>query len=961
MAIPPTGTVAFLFTDVAGSTRLWDADRQGMATSLATHDRIMQRAIADHGGYVFATAGDSFAAAFPTASAALEAAVEAQLALLAESWNGPPIRVRMGIHIGSAQERAGNYFGPDVNRAARIMSAANGGQVLVSDVTAQLMASTDQEYALQDRGVHSLKDLDRPEHLFELRHPRLPEVDQPLKTAGAERAHLPAQLTSFVGRRAELEEVTGLLESARLVTLTGVGGTGKTRLSIEAASEIQDRFPDGVWMAELAPISDSALVINEVADLWGLRPGEGVDLIRVVKSHLSARTLLIVLDNCEHVLEAAASMVSEVLAASPGLTVLATSRESLGLPGEAVYRVPSLGLPSDQSDPGDSDAVHLFLDRASRLGSEISPSELDSVVRICRRLDGIPLGIELAVARLRTLSPAELADRLEDSFRILTRGSKSAVPRQRTLQTTIDWSYDLLDHKEAHLFRRLSVFAGGFDLAAAEAIATGEVVEEWQILDLVDQLVDQSLLNASHAGPQTRFVMLESIRQYSQERLVATGDAEDLFLAHARHYAAYVAEMEPRLRGPDQSQANDDLVLEIDNIRQALSTLLDRGEIDQVLETCFDLGFFWAQSGLLVEGREMLLSGLQSAGGETSPARAAKAWFLASLLATYLTDPRTVEYADRGLEAARASGDDALVGWLSLMRGTAYSNLVGLDDTNQHWFEEGLKLIEDNPGRPMWDPEYDAALMDFLMAFGRAGSADDQRRHTEGAIGRAKALGDRSLAGYAMGFAAYVDTDDSDWVLATLREGCEIQRGPGFRHGLGHTLFYLGSKMQDFGVGDGNEELGEGSNMLAEVGDLPCSTWSAARLIRSLLDSGEVGEARRSLATAVNRLLVYERDVSSDLPALACRMALAHGDLTAAARLLGHIQAHHEVRGSGRGPRMGKTGDIDTCREAIKESLSEDEVDRLVAEGAAANQAQVLGWMKEVAASGLASWRERPR
>lgn len=942
MATPPTGTVVFLFTDVASSTRLWDADRQGMATSLATHDRIMEGVIADHGGYVFSTAGDSFAAAFPTASAALEAAVEAQLALLAESWNGPPIRVRMGIHIGSAHERAGNYFGPDVNRAARIMSAANGGQVLVSGVTAQLMASTDPGYVLMDRGVHTLKDLDRPERLFELRDPRLPEVDQPLHTAGAERAHLPAQLTSFVGRRAELDAVAGMLESARLVTLTGVGGTGKTRLSIQAATEVQDRFPDGVWMAELASISDPALVINEVAELWGLRPGEGVDLIRVVKSRLSARTLLIVLDNCEHVLEAAALMVSELLAVAPDLTVLATSRESLGLPGEAVYRVPSLGLPSGQSDPAGSDAVRLFLDRASRLGSEISPSELDSVVRICRRLDGIPLGIELAVARLRTLSPAELADRLEDSFRILTGGSKSAVPRQRTLQTTIDWSYDLLDQKEAHLFRRLSVFAGGFDLAAAEALGTAELVEEWQILDLVDQLVDKSLLNATHAGPQTRFHMLESIRQYAQERLAATGEAENLFLAHARHYAAHVAEMEPRLRGPNQSQANDDLLLEIDNIRQALSTLLNRGEIDQLLETCFDLGFFWAQSGLVVEGRDMLLSGLESAGDEASPTWVAKAWFLASLLATYLTDPRTVEYADRGLEAAQAGGDDALVGWLSLMRGTAYANLVGLDDTNQHWFEEGLNLIEDNPGRPMWDPEYDAALMDFLMVFGRAGSADDQRRRAEGAIGKAKTLGDRSLAGYAMGFAAYIDTDDSDWVLATLREGCETLRGPGFRHALGHTLFYLGSKMQDFGVGDGNEELREGSTMLAEVGDLPCSTWSAARLIRSLLDSGDSEEARRTLATAVDRLLVFERDVSSDLPALACRMAVAQGDLTTAARLLGHSEGHHD----------GKTADLGTCREAVEVGSSEDEVDRLVAEGAAADQTQVLGWMKDVAARG---------
>lgn len=590
-----------------------------MATSLATHDRILKKAIADHGGYVFSTAGDSFGASFPTAAAALDAAVQVQLALDGETWSGPEIKVRMGIHTGSSQERAGNYFGPEVNRAARIMSAANGGQVLVSGATAQLVAGVvGASYSLVDRDIHALKDLDRPEHLFELTHPALPQVTEPIRTADAERNHLPAQLTSFVGRESELEAIADLLEKSRLVTLTGVGGTGKTRLSIEAATRAQDGYPDGVWMVELAPISDAALVAGEVADLWGLRAGEGVDLIRVLKAHLASRTMLMVLDNCEHLLEAAGTLVSELLASSSGLTVLATSRESLGVPGESIYRVPSLGLPRDPAAAGDSDAVQLFVDRACQKGNEVSPTEMEAVVRICRRLDGIPLGIELAAARLRSLSVAELADRLERSFRILTGGSKTAVPRQRTLQTAIDWSYELLDEESAAVFRRLSVFAGGFGLDAAEDVAADQAIEDWQILDHIDQLVDKSLLVAAHREGGTRFRMLEPIRQYGQERLANSGEADAIYFAHAGHYATYVAEVSPRLRGPDQRQANDDLLTEWDNIRLAVATLEDKGQGNQLLTTCFDLTWFFNQSSLLVEGRELLLSALGAVGADAS-------------------------------------------------------------------------------------------------------------------------------------------------------------------------------------------------------------------------------------------------------------------------------------------------------------------------------------------------------
>ncbi len=931
----PTGTVSFLFTDVAGSTRLWDSDREGMAASLAAHDRILLGAIADHAGYVFSTAGDSFGAAFATAAAAVAAAVQAQLQLATEPWAGPAIRVRMGLHTGASEERAGNYFGPEVNRAARVMSAANGGQVLMSGVTADLVASeTAGEFVLADRGTHALKDLDRPEHLFELRHPDLPEVREPLHTLDVERLHLPPQLTTFVGRRVELEAVTSLLGSSRLVTLTGVGGTGKTRLSIEAAAVMEAEFPDGVWMVELAPVADPDLVVTEVAQLWGLRPGEGVPLIQVVRAHLAARRLLLVIDNCEHVLGAAAALVIQVLAAGSGVSVLATSRESLGVPGESVYRVPSLGLPTAEGEAVDSDAVRLFLDRAGHVkpGFSAAGEDLEAVVRVCRRLDGIPLGIELAAARLRLLTPRELADRLDDSFRILTGGSKTAVPRQRTLQTAIDWSYDLLEPAEASLFRRVAAFAGGFDLAAAEVVGAGDGVEGWEVLDLLDQLVDKSLVSSVQDDAGTRFRLLEPIRQYAQERLAQAGEAEAVRVGHARYYADLVSAIAPNLRGGDQLQANRDLLAELDNIRTALLTLDEAGMADRFFELCFDLIWFWAHSSLQVEGRELVLGGLRRLGDAASPAVVARAWLAASMLAVLLTDPNGVEYADRALDAARSTGDDSLIGWMALLRGVAQANVGAPDPNNERWFDEARERRSAGSGRPMWDPEWDQAVWSFMLAFGKSGSADERRRHLIDATERAQRLGDGYLAANAMTSASYlVDDADPEWKVSMLKESVEVLRRLDFRHGLGHSLFYLGLAQAD--GGGGLAELEEASRLLAEVGDLPCSTWSAARLIRSLLDAGDQEAASRELVAVARRLLSFERDVDAEIAGLACRLALQMEDAEEAARFLGHAEAHEHA---------SRPSDVEECRRQIESSLPAGEIARLTTAGAAAGRGQII-------------------
>ncbi|MEX1286935.1 MAG: adenylate/guanylate cyclase domain-containing protein, partial [Acidimicrobiia bacterium] len=541
----PTGTVSFLFTDVEGSTRLWEADHDAMAASLSLHDDLLRDAIAAHDGHVFSTAGDAFSVAFASADDAVAAALAAQLALAAADWPGPALRVRMGIHTGTADERDGDYFGPALNRAARLMSAGHGGQVLLSAVAAGL--ATDA--ALRDLGRHHLKDLAEPEQVFELRHPGLEEIARPLRTSGGPRHNLPEPLTSFVGRRQELDDIGEALDRHRLVLLTGVGGTGKTRLAVEAGRLAAEGRPDGVWLVELAPVTDPDQVMAAIGSIWGLRPGEATSIEEVVVDHLADRDLLLIVDNCEHVLGGAAAAIRRIIEAAGEVTILATSRESLGVPGEVNLHVSSLAI--DPDDPAHSDAVLLFTDRAGAVRPGFDPTgpELEAVVRICRRIDGIPLGLELAAARLRSMTPADLADRLDESFRILSGSAKTALPRQRTLQTTIDWSHDLLDPAEQAVFRRLAMFVGGFDLSAAEAVCVDDEVEDWAVIDHLDSLVDKSLLTVSH-GEHARFRMLEPIRQYAQERLHQSGESLAVLRRHAVPYRGVAATASSGTRGP---------------------------------------------------------------------------------------------------------------------------------------------------------------------------------------------------------------------------------------------------------------------------------------------------------------------------------------------------------------------------------------------------------------------------
>ena len=564
MGSPPSGTVTFLFTDVEGSTRLWEERPDEMRSALAEHDGIVRGAIEAHGGYVFATGGDGFAAAFSRAADGVDAAVKAQAGLA----DHPLIRVRMGLHTGEVQERDGDYFGPAVNRAARIMAAGHGGQVLLSAATEALL---DDSVVRRDLGEHRLRDLSAPQRVFQLGT----ESFAPLRSLDVVPSNLPAERSVFVGREQELATVAGLVRSARVVTLTGVGGIGKTRLAIQVAAGLVDEFSAGVWLVELAPLIDAALVAGAVASAVGAPPSPGVEPTDVVCRFLAHKRALVVLDNWEHVIDAAAALVDRLADAAPRTKVLATSREPLSVRGESVWRVPSLSV-EDTDNSGD--AVALFAERAgqARSGFAIDDTNRDAVARVCRRLDGIPLAIELAAARARVMSVEQIAARLDERFKLLTRGGRTAVPRQQTLQGAIDWSYDLLVAEERELFDRLAVFAGDFDVVAAAAVGG---VGEFEALDLIGQLVDKSMVEADPA--KDRYRLLETLRQYGWDRLASGGRLAGARDAHAAHYATVASDAVTLMRtAGHQADAVDRLDAEYDNLRAALAHLIDSAQAD---------------------------------------------------------------------------------------------------------------------------------------------------------------------------------------------------------------------------------------------------------------------------------------------------------------------------------------------------------------------------------------------
>jgi predicted ATPase/class 3 adenylate cyclase len=597
----PSGTVTFLFTDLEGSTRLWEEYPDAMRGALARHDAVLRHAIEAHGGYVVKTTGDGLHAVFGTADAGVVAAVAAQRALSGEVWPLPePLRVRMGLHTGVASLRAGDYFGSSLNRAARLMGVAHGGQVVCSQATTDLARDAVSEGVdFVDLGEHRLRDLARAEHVFQVRAPGLGSEFAPLASLDAFAGNLPLQVSSFIGRESEIDQAVAALNEARLVTLTGVGGVGKTRLALQVAAEVLPGFREGAWLIELAPVRDPDGVVDAVAAVFGVTLRAGQSVVEALVEFLGTKQLLLVLDNCEHVLDPVADLVEEIGRSCPGVSVLASSREGLAIAGERILAVPSLGSPAPEAEfdaVAASDAVRLFLDRARGVdrGFALGRDNAASVVRVCRRLDGVPLAIELAAARVSLMSPAELASALDHRFEVLAGGRRGAVKRHQTLRATIDWSYDLLDESQQRLLARMAVFAGGATREATEKVCSGAPIEARAVFGLLGELVARSLVVAERGGVDTRYRLLETIREYGEERLIEHGETDALRDHHARYYTNHAAHCREGLFGPEQVEWGTRMVADGENILAAYTHAVDTDDLDlavKLLEsTTFNIG-----------------------------------------------------------------------------------------------------------------------------------------------------------------------------------------------------------------------------------------------------------------------------------------------------------------------------------------------------------------------------------
>ena len=891
---PTTGVVTFLFTDIEGSTKMWEQGPQAMKSDLARHDQLLTTVIYDHGGNLFKHTGDGVLAVFETPSQAIAAATEGQIAIAAEQWNSEAtLKARIAIHTGEAEERNSDYFGSAVNRAARLLDAAHGGQILLSESTAGLTQDSLAEgTSLVDLGEHRLKDLARAERIYQLSHPDL-ELEFPsLRSLEALPNNLPVQLTSFVGREHQLSEVKALLDDHRLVTLTGVGGVGKTRLALQAGADLLERYRHGVWLVELAPLTEADLLPKTIASALAIREDPNRPIVETLVDYLEEQRSLIILDNCEHLIEPVARLADRLLRSCPFLHIVATSREGLAISGERLWQVPVLESPGEIEAldrlPG-YEAVRLFMDRARavRPDFELTAENADSVSEICRRLDGIALAIELAAARLRVFSVQQVAARLDDRFRLLTGGSRTALPRQRTLAATMDWSFGLLTEEAQLLLRRLSVFHGGFTYDSAEAVCSDGVLDRTAVLDLLTELVEESLLLVEQ-GLEMRYRMLETVRQYSQDKLIEAGEADEIRLRHALYMLDVARRGEAGLMGKAQATWIRTLQDERSNVRSALAWCRDAGRPDIGLGIARWMGRFWWQHGPFPEGRRWLELMLSDAPDEPSSDRAeALRW--TAMLALHqgdLTDAETL--AHRSFDTYDAAGDATGRG-LGLIAIAFVASARGDLETAITSFQDALETFE-ALDEPFWanivlanleglvskmgDPDRSAELAHKMVT--SAQRLDDDRL---------EALGRSALACHAL------RQGDLDAFWAEYRSSLAFYRSSGQHLWRTQGTVNVAWSALSMGYTDIAEELiEEFSSFSAE------SHYPAAPALLALMQ-GMVALYKGELVYADGRLqasiALFEdsgmKEEAFHVPVLRGEIALARGDLDAAEKLGNHV------------------------------------------------------------------------
>jgi predicted ATPase/class 3 adenylate cyclase len=795
-------TLTFLFTDIEGSTAMLRRLGDGYAQVLADHHRLIRDALTAHDGQEVDTQGDAFFAVFSSARACVCAAITMQQALVGHEWpDGGTVRVRMGIHSGEAVATPTGLVGFDVHRAARIAAAAHGGQVVLSATTAALLSDSLPEGAwLKDLGAHRFKDLGHPEQIFQLVAPDLPVAFPPLRALGQPKPshNLPAQVSAFIGREGELAEVGRLISAFRLVTLTGSGGVGKTRLGLAAVTGLLDAPGDGVWFADLAPLHDPELVAGSVASVLGIPEDPGRPTMSTLVEAVGERSMLVLLDNCEHVIDACAKLADTLLRDCPNIRLVVTSREPMNIEGEHVYRVPSLDTPADDDDAEtirSAAAVRLFADRATRHGVVLAWDEQTALVvgRICRRLDGSPLAIELAAARLRVMSVTELDARLDQRFAILTGGSRTAMPRQQTLLAMLDWSWELLHGAERHVLARLAVFAGGFDLAAAEAVATDADVLADDVVVLLGTLVDKNLVQFEDTdGGPARYRLLETVRQYAARKLESLSPvtADDARSAHAIWYLALAEEAASQLLGRDQSAWLDRLDLELGNIRAAIGYSLRQRDPAPGLRLTTALREFWKARGHATEGIEALRALLDlPARDELALLRArglAAAAYLLEQAGAYAT---AEEYCTEGLAIARAAGDDYLTADFLYLHAMVLLRR-GRPDQALPVIGSGLGLVGQQE-----DPHVTARLLaarSFALDLqgDHAAAAGDARESVQ----LHRQAGDTRHVGTMLGNLGYVELSlgELDAARAHLAESLDIARMLNDSYGVVYQALNLG-------------------------------------------------------------------------------------------------------------------------------------------------------------------------
>lgn len=733
MSDPPSGDVTFLFTDIEGSTALWDQHPDAMAAALAEHDTRIRSVAEARDGYVFTTAGDSFAIAFSNTTDAVSAALEIQLGL-SEPIAGLELKLRMGVHTGTATLRDGDYFGGAVNRAARVTASAHGGQLVVTEPVAKDVVSTlPPEIELLDLGTHRLRGLVEPERLYQLCHPALEQSFPRLRTVEGPGDALPAQLTSFVGRDREVAEVIGLVDDHRLITLSGSGGAGKTRLALHVAEQLVSEFPDGVRLAELGAVEHGDVLLDEIAQRFSVTAAGDEPLIESIATSIADRRILLVLDNCEQIVADVAMLCGALLQRCPKLCVLATSRERLGVGGEVLYRVPSLAIPEPGAGVDQSltcDAVRLFVDRGQLVAPsfELTAENVDDVTSICRHLDGIPLAVELAAARLASMSPAQVVQRLDQRFRLLTTTDRTRVGRQGTLLSAIEWSHDLLDDREQAAFRRLGTFASDFPLEAAEQVCAGGPIDELDVLDLISSLVDKSMLTAEVGRDgSTRYRLLETLREFARRRLEEAGEQEALNEAHADFFARRAEELRSLYRARQMGSALAGLDQDEAEFRSALRFTFAAGHHVVAARLIGGLGFLWYVAGLHREGIDWCTQLFDDEPELPDELLASALHNYASLLGVTGRPALGIEMLERQIVIRRRLGDPARLG-------AALNNLGDLlCDTGR--FEEAEPALDEAISRLR------EAGMSPTLALSTLGDARARAgRYEEGALDLVEAI-----------------------------------------------------------------------------------------------------------------------------------------------------------------------------------------------------------------------------